>query len=214
MRRWLIEVARNEGMVSYGDVMEEFSLDRFTLRHALSKLGQQSRGVQEPIIAALVVLKGTGRCSRGLRSEFGVKDDRIERQLLCKYWRSPGRIDPLSSPSISSVDVGPNKPRFARVEVRPDQRSFRDAVFRAYGGACVVSNCTIEATLDAAHKIGRGWRLGYNRAEDGYVLRKDLHALYDATLLTNSADGDVTFDSNVEAHYQQFVGAKIRARIF
>jgi hypothetical protein len=212
MRRWLIEVARNEGMVSYGDMISEFEIDRFSLRHALSRLGHQSRQLREPIITALVVLKGTRRCSNGLQDEFGVNDDEAERRRLYKYWRHPRKNDEFASSSLKHHEVKPKNRRFARVEVRPDQRAFRDAVFAAYGGACVISDCTIEPALDAAHKIGRGWRLGYNRAEDGYLLRKDLHALYDATLLKISLDGVVTFDESVLSHYREFEGARIKAQ--
>jgi hypothetical protein len=59
----------------------------------------------------------------------------------------------------------------------------------ACGGMCVISGCNVDKALDAAHKKGRSWREGHNRAEDGFLLRKDLHALYDHNLLRISEDG-------------------------
>ena len=87
---------------------------------------------------------------------------------------------------------------------------FRRNVFIAYGGACVISGCTVIQALDAAHRIGRSWRLGHNEGEDGYLLRKDLHALYDAQLLTISAKGVVALHPSIVEHYKSLVGARLR----
>ena len=42
-----------------------------------------------------------------------------------------------------------------------------------------------------------------NSADDGLLLRKDLHALYDAGLMTISSDGSVDFDREVLAYYKE-----------
>lgn len=53
-------------------------------------------------------------------------------------------------------------------------------------GACGVTGCTIRAALDAAHRAGRDWRQRHNSGDDGLLLRKDIHALYDAELVTST----------------------------
>lgn len=56
---------------------------------------------------------------------------------------------------------------------------FAKAAFRRCGffkchGAGIASNCTVPRELDAAHREGR------DRGTDGFFLREDIHALYDA----------------------------------
>ncbi|MDZ4040911.1 PAAR domain-containing protein [Burkholderia gladioli] len=82
-------------------------------------------------------------------------------------------------------------------------------VYLACEGACVISGCTVVKALDAAHKHGRNWKLGHNSASDGYLLRKDLHALYDNHLLWISDDGAVELHPTVFEHYKQFSGVKL-----
>jgi hypothetical protein len=89
--------------------------------------------------------------------------------------------------------------------------AFRREVFLACQGRCVVSGCDVVKALDAARKQGRDWRKGHNGADDGFVLRKDLHALYDAELLTINEQGVVDLDSALSDHYAAFQGVAIRA---
>lgn len=67
--------------------------------------------------------------------------------------------------------------------VRTGQRDFRDEVFSRYGGRCCVTGCTIARLLEAAHIIShRGSQTDH--AENGLLLRVDLHRLYDDHLIT------------------------------
>lgn len=208
MRDWLIGMACNRTAITYGDVMNAFDLGHRNLQRAMSLLGEESRQQREPILTALIVSKATGRCSSGLEKEFGVPDDAAERTRLYDFWHKRGvRLQqmPVQSP------LEQRAARFAQVETRPGQAAFRRAVFLACQGKCVVSACDIPFALDAAHRAGRDWRLGQNSSDDGYLLRKDLHALYDAGLLKISGDGIVQLDPAVVQHYQQFDGIKVPA---
>jgi hypothetical protein len=69
------------------------------------------------------------------------------------------------------------------VEQRPDQAAFRERVGAACGWACVITGETVREVLDAAHLPGTSWRAGGNAANDGVLLRADLHRLLDAGLL-------------------------------
>jgi hypothetical protein len=206
MREWLINVARSQGKVTYGDVMQAFGIDRYSLRFALGYLGHQADNRDEPILTALVVSKTTGLCSIGLKREFGIEDDEAERQRLYEFWQRTNE-PPAEQPPNASLEV--RAARFVSVEARPDQAAFRERVFMHYAGTCAISGCRITDALDAAHKSGRDWRKGHNRAEDGYVLRKDLHALYDAGLLRVAEGGLVELDEDVAKHYEEFVGKMI-----
>jgi hypothetical protein len=208
IRDWLIEIARHRGKVAYSEVMIAFGIDRGSIGRVLGKLGHEAKERQEPIITALVVQKATGRCSSGLAEEFGIHDDESERLRLYEYWI--GRSDEGSA-HPPSTDLRTRAARFASVEIRPAQTAFRRLVYLACDGRCVISGCDLDATLDAAHKKGRSWREGYNRGEDGYLLRKDLHALYDRGLLRISEDGVVELDEQIAGHehYRQFRGRRV-----
>ena len=208
MREWLVEVASRERKVTYGELMEIFDIDRFNLQRALSALGRQSEKKKEPILTALVVLKSTGHSSSGLESEFHVRDDEQERAQLYRFWAEFRHQRQRRVAARESLDTRCAK--FALVETRPAQAAFRRNVFNACAGACVISGCEVVPALDAAHRIGRSWRLGHNEAEDGFLLRKDLHALYDALLLRISEKGNVQLHPSVREHYKELLGARVR----
>lgn len=203
MRDWLICVAKSRSKVFYSDVMQVFDVDRFSLRHAMDVLGYQSADLKEPIITALIVSKGTGRCSSGLQSEFGVADDIAERERLYQYWSKRDDTQPVIDPA---QNVRMRAIKFASVEARPDQASFRRKVYEAYNGMCAISGCAVGRALDAAHKDGRDWRKGHNEATDGVLMRKDLHALYDVGLLKISLLGEVMVQEEAKKDYGQFDG--------
>jgi len=207
IRLWLIEVARQEGKVTYGETMRAFGIDRFSLRHGMDFLGHQSVALGEPVLTALIVSKATQRCSIGIVQEFDVRDDQAERESLYRFWRSNHLRDTQVIRHGDCLDV--KAARFVSVEARPEQAAFRREVFLASGGRCVVSGCDVVAALDAAHRTGRSWRLGHNKAGDGYLLRKDLHALYDCGHLRITADGCVELDDMVLEYYRDFAYARI-----
>lgn len=214
IRAWLIEVCQSEGTVTYSDVMNRFGLTFYPLRNAMGRLGHDCKDAGEPIITALIVNKDTGRCSQGLYDEFHIDDDVMERRRCYAHWGS-GPEEPVA-PSPASSDKAAHEPspddleqraaRFAQVEVRTQQATFRLAVFRACAGRCVITGCAVPEALEAAHLHGRNWREGHNAASDGILLRRDLHALYDSGLLGISSEGHVTLDGRVLEHYSDLVG--------
>ena len=201
MREWLVCIAKAERRVTYGDVMDVFDVNRLTLNHCMDRLGKHSVDNAEPIITALIVSKKNGRSSEGLL-KLGVANDEAERQSLYRYWADKDITSFTTPAAPSSLEV--RAARFASVEVRPDQAAFRRRVFTACQGRCVISGCSAERALDAAHRHGKEWRMGHNNACDGLLLRKDLHALYDSNLLTISDEGSVAFSAQVMSDYQCF----------
>jgi hypothetical protein len=203
MRDWLVEVARAGHKVEYGEMASVFGIHRRVLRHAMGYLGHQADNNDEPIITAVIVNKGTQHCSDGILREFGVEDDDAERRRLYAFWQ---QVDSEPTKDIDDT-LKARAARFASVEVRPDQAAFRRRVFEAYGGRCAISGCDVVRALDAAHLTGRSWR-NHNAAADGILLRKDLHGLYDAKLLTFT-EGLVQLAPKALGHYKQFHGQKI-----
>lgn len=204
VRDWLIEVARLGETVRYGQVMAAFGIGFRNIRRVMDFLGHQSENLDEPIITALIV-SPMGTCSPGFKKEFGIADDAAERERLYAYWKKNTNMAPPETDERLEVRAA----RFASVEVRPDQAAFRREVFIAYKGRCAISGCDVEKALDAAHKMGHYWREGHNRAEDGLLLRKDLHALYDHNLLTIDDDGVVRTHASIKKHYGALDGTTV-----
>lgn len=221
MRAWFEEVCRARSTITYGELMDRFGVTFFPMTSALGRLGHDCLRENEPVITAIVVDAKTGRCSDGILKEFGVEDDEAERQRCYAFWTSAGttasapsplprQVVPTSGPTLAAVDdLEQRAVRFAQVEVRPQQAAFRAAVFMACDGRCVVSGCSVPEALEAAHLKGRDWRAGHNGAEDGILLRRDVHTLYDRGLLMISAEGRVTLDSRVRPYYAEFEGCAL-----
>lgn len=212
IRASLIEVCGSKGTVTYSDVMNRFGLTFYPLRNAMSKLGHDCKKAGEPIITALIVDKETGRCSQGLFEEFHIDDDELERQRCYALWAPMGAAQaktagaPEKPEQPQDDDLWQRAVRFAQVEVWTQQRAFREAVFRACRGRCVISGCDVPEALEAAHLTGTDWRQGQNNEEHGILLRRDLHALYDCELLRVSDVGVVRLDSRVADYYKEFQG--------
>jgi hypothetical protein len=225
MRALFEAVCQAKGTLTYTDVMERFGLSFYPLTSALGRLGHDCKREGEPIITAIVVDAKTGRCSDGILKEFGVFDDEGERQKCYACWggatvAGPAALLEASAPGATPqpepepADLAPSDlenraARFAQVEVRTEQANFRLAVFRACNGRCVVSGCDVPEALEAAHLNGRDWRAGHNSAEDGILLRRDLHTLYDRGLLQIDKDGRVQVDGRVRQHYGDWQGVAI-----
>jgi hypothetical protein len=213
LRAWLIEICQGRGTVTYSDVMNRFALTFYPLRNAMSRLGHDCKNAGEPVITALIVDKETHRCSQGLFDEFGINDDELERERCYAYWAQRETAPPPSpipeSPEVQpepADDLEERAARFAQVQIRPEQGAFRDAVFRAFDGRCVIRGCTVPEALEAAHLLGRDWRKGHNRATDGILLWRDLHSLYDRGLLRITEAGRVELHGDGLEHYEEFRG--------
>jgi hypothetical protein len=74
-----------------------------------------------------------------------------------------------------------SKSIWAEVERRMKQQAFRFKVGERCGWTCVVSGNQVREALDAAHLPGKNWRTD-NEADDGILLRVDLHRLLDCGL--------------------------------
>ncbi len=215
-RLFLMDVARRGETISYAQVRAPFGLRTLELRHVMDRIGHACADAGEPILTALIVDPKTGRCSSGFFNEFR-RDEFSERADCYVFWSllgarpvpGTGGAEAAAPGDAQAADdaLREQAARFARVEVRPEQAAFRRRVFLAHQGSCAVTGCTIRAALDAAHREGRDWRRGHNSGADGLLLRKDIHALYDAGLVTIDDGGAVRFEPDVVAHYRQYVRA-------
>lgn len=67
-------------------------------------------------------------------------------------------------------------------KMRPVQGKFRDALFELYSGQCLLTPCTVKEALEAAHVLPHNGNPVHDRPDNGLLLRRDLHAMFDAML--------------------------------
>lgn len=75
------------------------------------------------------------------------------------------------------------KVRYALRRERIGQQRFRTQLFEAYAGRCAVSGCNVDEALEAAH-IENYSGPKSQAASNGILLRRDLHSLFDAHLIS------------------------------
>ena len=68
------------------------------------------------------------------------------------------------------------------VRERPGQAKFRKKLKAAYAHTCCITGCTIAEALEGAH-IDPYLGIGSDNVKNGLLLRRDLHALFDADLI-------------------------------
>ncbi|SAK74302.1 hypothetical protein AWB82_04645 [Caballeronia glebae] len=74
------------------------------------------------------------------------------------------------------------KKTFASIVIRQGQPAFRKQLLEAYERRCALTDCAVEAVLEAAHICGY-LRPETNDVRNGLLLRADLHTLYDRALI-------------------------------
>jgi len=78
--------------------------------------------------------------------------------------------------------------KLAEQAARPGQQDFSTMLRQNYHGRCAVTKCSTSVALEAAHiRVQKG--IDDNSPENGLLLRSDVHALFDAHLITLSEDG-------------------------
>lgn len=86
-------------------------------------------------------------------------------------------------PGIDPDSIHDERERALRaIRVRRGQPAFRAALLEAYGRRCAITECAVEAVLEAAHITPYLGELT-NHVSNGLLLRTDLHTLFDCYLL-------------------------------
>lgn len=83
---------------------------------------------------------------------------------------------------------------------RLNQNYFRAAVLANFGGACVISGCSVPSLVEAAHILPWAQYEAYRtRVSNGLTLNPFLHRAYDQDLLGINADGVVAISQDLKA---------------
>ncbi|HXG69481.1 MAG TPA: HNH endonuclease signature motif containing protein [Gemmatimonadaceae bacterium] len=93
------------------------------------------------------------------------------------------RVQTRSVALASVADIVTESHRaMAKVLLRPGQVKFRAELDRVYGARCCLSGCNVAWALEGAHIDSFASAPSYH-AGNGLLLRRDLHALFDAQKL-------------------------------
>lgn len=72
--------------------------------------------------------------------------------------------------------------RLRSIKTRRGQSKFRERLMSAYGSQCVITGCSIEGLLEAAHITPHAEHTDYD-VRNGLLLRSDIHTLLDLNLI-------------------------------
>lgn len=93
-----------------------------------------------------------------------------------------GDTEPEPGTPYEPTGVDTRETVMRQVRARRGQAKFRQKLREAYGDVCVVTGCTLVDLLEAAH-ISPYRGAEDNHAENGLLLRADVHTLFDLDLL-------------------------------
>ncbi|MCZ4296639.1 HNH endonuclease [Henriciella marina] len=91
---------------------------------------------------------------------------------------------------------------------RPHQHAFRTALLAAYEGRCCVTGLAISEALEAAHILPHTGDARFDVVENGLLLRRDLHTLFDAFLWSINPETSkvVLAKPLINSPYREFEG--------
>jgi hypothetical protein len=129
-------------------------------------------------------------------------------------WTPEISSDDADDGSTEPLDDDPAARAIRAVRLRRGQSAFRDRLLQLYGRACAISGWKPEDVLEAAHiephSVG-----GHNSADNGLLLRADLHTLMDAGLLVVEPISlrILLHATLMGTNYEQYAGKNLRDRI-
>jgi hypothetical protein len=122
----------------------------------------------------------------------------------------PHNVTAPTAPYLPSVTDSRDY-RTLKSSIRPKQDKFRNELIKTYGPMCMLTGCNVLIALEASHICPyRGEK--DNHIENGILLRRDLHALYDADLIGIDPETLTIFlDPGLSTScYKEFAGTSLK----
>ena len=99
------------------------------------------------------------------------------------------------------------------VRARKGQPQFRQQLLNRFGNMCAFTGTCHTAALDAAHLYSYA-REGEHRVDEGLLLRKDLHKLFDSELVGVSSSRTLLLHPGLgNTQYQSLAGARLKVEL-
>lgn len=104
--------------------------------------------------------------------------------------------------------------KYAQTKARLDQARFRGVMLQEFDGKCALSGCDEQVVLEACHVIPFAEE-GVDEAQNGLLLRADLHRLFDDLLISvNPTTRSWVFAERARAHYADLHGRTMSRDVF
>ena len=176
--------------------------------------------------------KKEGRISKA-RTWFLIHGDAeypLKHLGRCAYWHATKkRIPPPENPKPEHFsrhfeklgfktvqykdDADKRRRRLQRVLDRPGQAEFRRKVFKRLNARCLITGCTSEISLEAAHIVPVA-NNGVDEEWNGLPLRADIHRLFDANLICIDAESlCVGVADEVAKDYGEYRGDDLSSKL-
>jgi len=138
--------------------------------------------------------KGGGNTTRRVEVRLRIGSQPPEGVAVPDYLTGARSFGPIADADLSAVVLGGDaafEPRsivderqrvLAAITRRQGAPKFRRLLLDCYGGKCALSGCDADAVLEAAHIVPYSGQ-STNHAQNGLLLRADLHTLFDRGLL-------------------------------
>lgn len=107
------------------------------------------------------------------------------------------------TPNTKTADslVPENKQYYASLS-RPQQSKFRALLVKEGKARCAFTGCQVLDALEAAHIVPKV-NEGVDSADNGFLLRADVHKLFDAELISVAPkSGKLRFDDRISSYYR------------
>ena len=167
-----------------------------------------------------------GRPGYVIQKTYSLKNLPIEKNLnndlflildlYDKICESGGRPE-LDDEKNEHIEFDPDNIDFKKEKVlrsvtyRRGQKKFRDNLLKVYDSECVMSGCTEEDVLQAAHILPYT-DIETNKIDNGLLLRADLHNLFDLYLISiDPIDFTIKVSKNIkDLDYRKLHGRKLK----
>jgi len=131
----------------------------------------------------------------------------------------PGGLHMTKTTSAVKINISPYIPsvtdsreyRTLKSAVRPKQDKFRSELIKFYGAQCMLTGCDVLTAIEASHICPYKGEKD-NHIENGILLRRDLHSLYDADLIGIHPDTlEIFLDPSLNnTSYAQYAGKSLK----
>lgn len=120
-------------------------------------------------------------------------------------------LDKALTDQRQQIDDAEEERKTAVVKARPNQQAFRKNAMERHKGRCVVTGVSLAAAVEAAHVIPHTGDPAFEVPENSLILRRDIHALFDARLIAiNPKSGWIVLSPELDGSpYEDLAGRKV-----
>ncbi len=182
--------------------MQVFQLNQFTtsMRKTAEKILENNRS----LLPDSITIKSTSR--DGTKEFIGEKKSSDWGDSPLKKQATLNATNTSTEPNRTYNEPPEHterRARLAKVWSRPNQKNFSNMIRAEYKGTCIITGCTTQTALEAAHIIPFADG-GADTLENGLLLRADLHRLFDANLMAIDPDTGKVHFKDTGKHYNKY----------